>query len=108
MICTQDDPKAGDCTIRGVVYKTYCKLSQKKGIRAEYLGESARASWERSHEHEDDLAACRKGSHMYDHIEETHSDLTDSERQECFGMSVLYKESTAYNRQMREATGIMT
>ena len=86
---------------------TSCKICEAQGIRTEYLGESSRCGWERAGEHSSDLRDANHKSHMYCHILESHPELDEYERAECFSMKILKNHKSAFERQISEATLIM-
>ena len=117
-----------DCTSRNVVYEIKCitcekaelarivgKTSEEKESSettnnkniptAKYIGETSRSGYERGLEHLDKLASLSSQSHMLKHMLDKHEDTDFSEVQ--WGMSILGKKRSAFERQITEAVTIM-
>ena len=98
LVCRQDKGKS--CRQRNVTYTTEClKCQEKGGKKSQYLGESARTSYERGLEHLRAYNSLKEDSHMTKHWQEDHQ---GEERPE-FKMRVARKHTSALVRQVHEA-----
>ena len=101
MLCSSGEEKPGDCRKRNATYFTECKLCLQKGKKVRYVGETARTCFERGLEHADDAAKKKDGSHIHNHLLETHSGEEISEKP--FKMKVIQQHRSALSRQIQEA-----
>ena len=62
--CQGDERSWGSCKVRNVVYQNICKRCAEGGVTTRYLGETARALWERSREHQQDALGGAERSHI--------------------------------------------
>ena len=116
-----------DCTKRCIVYETWCLTCERrdrekilegeqdekkqkemiKGMRIhKYIGETSRSAYERGLEHQKDLDDLKIESHMLKHYIENHENekIEDME----FGMKIVRKPRTAFNRQVAESVLIQS
>ena len=98
-------PKSGPCRTRSVVYQSYCVPCQELGETVQYIGESARSTFERGLEHLGDVSCPSKTSHMRDHLTEAHQG-EDRIPEETFCIRVLRSEPSPLQRQVAEAIEI--
>ena len=98
LVCRQDNGKS--CRQRNVTYTTEClKCQEKGGKKSQYLGESARTSYERGLEHLKAYDSLKEDSHMAKHWLEDHQ----GEDRPEFKMRVARKHTSALVRQVHEA-----
>ena len=122
-----------DCTVRNIVYETWCLSCEKaekerlekimeeeekthdnamdskeKKVRNitlyKYIGESARSGYERGLEHLRDYTELKKESHMLKHYLDKH-EKEDMENVK-FGMRIIKKARSAFERQVSESVQI--
>ena len=63
-----------------------------------YIGETSRSAYERGLEHQKDLEDMKIESHMLKHYIENHEDIEIRDME--FGMRIVRKPRTAFNRQI--------
>ena len=102
-----------DCTKRSVVYEISCQSDKcqlepsssspdKPRPAHIYVGETARAGWERSREHVMRYKKKLEDSCMYKHVSDCHR----GEEPPTFSMRVVKQHQTAFRRQIGEAVRI--
>ena len=110
--------KGQDCSKRNVLYLTWCQdckdRDEKKAIDEgrdpgnvplyKYLGESARSSYERGIEHQNDRRLMSTGSHMMKHLMKNHREEDHDKIK--FRMCVLKYHCSAYERHIHESVAI--
>ena len=87
------------------MYENTCKRCAEGGVVTRYLGETARALWERSGEHQQDALGNGEKSHMKQHMIAEHPGDLDRVV-DFFKCTVVKNMRTALNRQVREAVEI--
>ena len=92
----------GDCTRKNVVYKIHCKICQKEGIDATYVGESMRPIRLRYNEHRRDAINRTPNTPLGDHFlrEHTHNTATDSD---ILQLRILYRAQDHPDRKIAES-----
>ena len=72
--CQVCDSSEGDviCRTKNVVYTNICQICCETGQDARYIGETGRSVGERLTEHMQDAKDSKEGTHIHDHMEETH------------------------------------
>ena len=103
LVCRYEEG-GGDCMRRNATYKTEClsckeKAVEKTGKEKFYFGETARTTFERGQEHENDYLKGKEDSHMMKHWIEAHP----NEDKPRFSMKVLRGHTSAFVRQIHEA-----
>ena len=101
--CTtcQQDPRGGNCTRQGVLYKTTCLKCKSMGRDSNYIGESGRSLQERIEEHMQDAQGKSTTSHMETHRSEEHPEAEDSSL--LFRADLISTAPSALVRMVREA-----
>ena len=99
--CMTGDEK-GDCMKRNIVYETNCIRCKENGKESIYVGESARTSYERGKEHQDDYQKEKADSHMEKHAQTEHP----GEGKPPFAMKIVKTHFSAFSRQIHEAVRI--
>ena len=116
-----------DCTKRCIVYETWCITCERrerekileeevdeekqrekfKRIKiSKYIGETSRSAYERGLEHLKDFEDMKAESHMIKHYLENHEDEEMMSME--FGMRIVRKPRTAFNRQIAESVMIQS
>ena len=92
----------GDCTRKNIVYKIHCKICQKEGIDATYVGESMRPIRLRYNEHRRDAINRTPNTPLGDHFlrEHTHNTATDSD---ILQLRILYRAQDHPDRKIAES-----
>ena len=83
--------------VQGVVYRILCNLCGEEGVKTEYVGETARTSYDRGEEHWNALETGDSSNPMVEHMEEYHP-----EHQHNFSMKVLSVQKSPLIRQSEE------
>ena len=95
----------GTCNRRNNVYENVCKLYEAEGQKVRYLGETARAIWERNLEHQKDALTQKNKSHMREHMTKHHPEHLMG-MLDIFIMKRVKALQSALSMQIREAVEI--
>lgn len=82
VICTSYGDKKPDCRTRNTTYRTTCKLCMGESVAACFIGETSRSMKERIGEHLEDLRKDMDGSHMAQHLKDTHPEVWEKKNWE--------------------------
>ena len=105
MVCqstAEGEPK-GDCRVKSTVYHNTCIPCKQSGTLSQYVGETSRATWQRSEEHVKDINS-KDTSHMRLHLDKAHPGWENAK--DFFRMSVNSYARSAVSRQILEAIQI--
>ena len=113
LICTNPFNSSFSCRKRNVSYKTYClRCAEEAGADEKtlksnvnnsikfYFGETFRDAYTRGAEHLSDYVGQTDDSHMFKHLTDSHPG--SSPRDVKFGMSVVRKHKSSFERQIFE------
>ena len=85
---------------QGVLYKINCGLCAENGVQCDYIGESARTSFDRGQDHLRDLRTGDKSNAMVTHMEEDHPDVRREDHR--FTMKIMKFHRSSLSRQAHE------
>ena len=101
-MCGDEEAGRGDCRKWNITYITTCLRNRKEGITekgpSQYVGESARSTYEIAKEHMDGYKQGKEENHIVKHNMRDHP-----EEEVTFKMKVLAKHRSAFERQVTEA-----
>ena len=94
----------GACMKQGVVYRITCNICKQDGIQCDYIGESARTSYDRGQEHLEDLRKGEQSNALVMHMVEDHPEMDMADHQ--FAMKVVRFHKSNLARQAHEGQEI--
>ena len=107
--CPASWGRPGTCRVRNIIYQNICIPCKDAEKSTRYIGESARTMYERGQEHAEDAKNPSKLSHMRDHVEQCHQELSEVLQRDpgkIFSMQLIKPARSALSRQLREAVEI--
>ena len=100
--CFPCQTKGGTCTRKGAIYRMRCLVCHEDGKKAYYIGETARAPFDRGQEHLDALRRQDRESPLVEHSQDCHPGVPAR-----FQMEIVRTPRGNLERQVAEGIEIM-